>query len=469
MADSVSSALQILIVEDDRAHARIIAEVLEGEGHRVAAVHGAREGLAALEGRPPDLVITDLRLADASGLEIVRRARALRESAAVPQVVVVTGYGTVEGAVEAMRCGALHYLQKPLDVGILRETVRAAADRIALERKNRELQETLDRAYSFQGILGQTRAMQRVFDVMSQVAATDATVLITGESGTGKELVAQALHRAGPRRDAPFVPLNCAALAEGVLESELFGHVRGAFTGAHAERQGRFEAAHGGTLFLDEVGDMPLSTQAHLLRALESGEIVRVGTNTPRRVDVRVIAATHRDLDSRVREGAFREDLGFRLRVVELHIPPLRERLADLPHLAEHFVREAARRHGKPVRTLAPEALELLMAYRWPGNVRELKNAVESMVLLSRGDPIGPDAVPPYVRPAGGEPPDVLQALSGLPLAQVERALVTNTLRDVGGNREQAARLLGVSARTLYRKVSQYGLARRAGRAGSAG
>ncbi len=453
-------------MEDDDAHADVIGDVLGSEGHQVTIARSGADGLAALEGDGGvDLVVTDLRLQDRDGLEIVARCRELREDRAVPQVVVVTGYGTVEGAVAAMRAGALHYLQKPLDVGILRETTRAAAERIALERSHRELQTTLDKSFAFEGLLGQTHSMQRVFDVMNQIKDTDATVLIRGESGTGKELVARALHRAGPRREGPFIPLNCAALAEGVLESELFGHEEGAFTGATARRRGRFEAASGGTLFLDEIGDMPLATQAHLLRALESGEIVRVGANDPIQVDVRVVAATHRDLDQMVREGRFREDLCFRLRVVQLELPPLRERLADLPHLAEHFLQEAATRHGKPGRELSPEALDILMSYRWPGNVRELKNAMESMVLLSRGDVLAADAVPAYVRPAVGETPDILKALSGLPADDVEKALITNTLRDVGGNRERASQLLGISTRTLYRKIKAYGLSRRENRA----
>jgi len=465
---SSSPELSILVIEDDTAHGEVIRDVLEGEGHRVRLATSGAAGMQVLEKPGIDLVVTDLRLQDMDGLDVVARCRELREDRAVPQVIVVTGYGTVEGAVNAMQAGALHYLQKPLDVGILRETVRAALDRIALERRNRELEIGLDKSFAFPDILGETHAMQRVFDVMNQILDTDATVLILGESGTGKELVARALHYAGPRRAGAFIPLNCAALAQGVLESELFGHEQGAFTGATAPREGRFEAADGGTLFLDEIGDMPLSTQAHLLRALESGEIVRVGANDPRNVDVRIIAATHRDLEAMVSEGRFRDDLSFRLRVVELELPPLRERLADLPHLADHFAREAAERHGKPARDLAPEALDILMSYSWPGNIRELKNAVESMVLLSRGDLITADAVPPYVRPSGSGVPDILKSLSGLPAEDVEKALITNTLRDVGGNRERASQLLGISTRTLYRKIKAYGLSRRASRAGTA-
>ena len=458
--------LRILVAEDDVVHGEVIADVLEQEGHHVRIAGSGREALQALEQGPIDLVVTDLRLQDLDGLDIVRRCNALRDAdTGTPQVVVVTGYGTVDGAVQAMREGALHYLQKPLDIEILRQTVRAAQDRIALERRNFDLQTSLDKSFAFPGILGQTHAMQRVFDVMNQIKETDATVMIRGESGTGKELIARALHYGGPRRRAPFIPLNCAALAQGVLESELFGHERGAFTGATAGRKGRFEAAHTGTLFLDEIGDMPLATQAHLLRALEAGEITPVGSNDPKKVDVRVVAATHRDLESMVREGTFREDLCFRLRVVQVELPPLRERLADLPHLVEHFLREAAERHGKPAREIAPETLDILMSYRWPGNVRELKNAVESMVLLSRGDRITPDAVPPYVRPTAGEMPDILKSLSGLPVQDVEQALITNTLRDVGGNRERASQLLGISTRTLYRKIKDFGLSRRADRA----
>jgi len=401
-------------------------------------------------------VITDLRLDDLDGLEIVERCCALRgESGAIPQCIVVTGYGTVEGAVQAMQSGALHYLQKPVDVGMLRETIRSAGERIALETENRELQSTIDKSFAFPGILGRTRSMQRVFDVLNQIVDTDATVLIRGESGTGKELVAQGLHRAGPRRSGPFIPLNCAALAEGVLESELFGHEKGSFTGATTGRKGRFEAADGGTLFLDEIGDMPLQTQAHLLRALEAGEVVRVGANEPIRVDVRVIAATHRDLEAMVADGTFRDDLSFRLRVVQIDLPPLRERLGDLPTLAEHFLEEACQRHGKGRRALAPETLEILSRYPWPGNVRELKNALESMVLLSRDATLPPEAIPPYVRPAEGGP-EVLGRLSGLPMSDVEKALIENTLRDVGGNRERASQMLGISTRTLYRKIKEY-------------
>jgi len=457
MAERSAHPLSILVVEDDRGHAEIMAEVLEQGGHSVHIADSGREGLEAVDKERFDLVVTDLRLQDRDGLEIVERCQALRgEDRAVPQCVVVTGYGTVEGAVHAMQAGALHYLQKPVDVGILRETVRSAGERIRLERHNRELQTAIDKSIAFPGLLGQSRAMHRVFDVMNQVMDTDATVLIRGESGTGKELVAQALHRAGPRRNGPFIPLNCAALAEGVLESELFGHEKGAFTGALARRKGRFEAAQGGTLFLDEIGDMPLATQSHLLRALESGEITRVGSNDPIHVDVRVIAATHRDLDAMIAEGTFRDDLGFRLRVVQIELPPLRERIADLTRLAEHFLAEAAERHGKPARSFAPETLDVLMRYRWPGNVRELKNAVESMVLLSRGPVVTPEVVPAYVRPAEGGP-EFLARLSGVALGEVERALVENTLRDVGGNRERASQLLGISTRTLYRKIKEYG------------
>ncbi|HVG93176.1 MAG TPA: sigma-54 dependent transcriptional regulator, partial [Planctomycetota bacterium] len=314
-----------------------------------------------------------------------------------------------------------------------------------------------DKTFAFPGIIGQTPAMQRLLDVMNQVIDTDATVLILGESGTGKELVAQALHRAGPRRNRPFIPLNCAALAEGVLESELFGHERGAFTGAVARRKGRFEAADGGTLFLDEVGDMPVASQAKLLRALESGEIVRVGSNDPVRVNVRLIAATNKDLRQAVEDGRFREDLYFRLRVVTIDLPPLRERLADVPLLAMQFLRQSAERHGRPARSFSREALDLLLRYRWPGNVRELRNVVEAMVLMSRDPVLAPDTVPLYAREAN-RGPDSLKSLSGLKLDEVERVLVTNTLRDVGGNRERAASLLGISERTLYRKIREYGL-----------
>ena len=457
MATAAITPLSILVVEDDAAHGRVVAEILGKEGHQVAVATSAAEGLARLERPGADLVVTDLRLEDGDGMTLVERSRTLRGDRETPQCIVITGFGTVEGAVKAMQFGALSYLQKPVDVAMLRQAVRAAGERIALERTNRELRTTLDKTFAFPGIVGTTPAIQRVLDVMNQVVDTDATILVLGESGTGKELVAQALHRSGPRRNRPFVPLNCAALAEGVLESELFGHERGAFTGAVARRKGRFEAADGGTLFLDEVGDMPLPTQAKLLRALESGEVVRVGSNDAFRVDVRLIAATNCDLKAAVREGTFREDLYFRLRVVTIDLPPLRARLADLPTLCDHFLRAAAERHGRPARGISKQALDLLTAYRWPGNVRELKNVVESMVLMGRDPVLGLEAVPAYVLEPS-ERTDPWKSLSGTRLDEVERVLVTNTLRDVGGNRERAARLLGLSTRTLYRKINEYGL-----------
>jgi len=449
--------LSILVVEDDPAHGRTVAEVLERAGHRVTVETTGAAGLARLERDEPELVVTDLRLQDMDGLALVARCKELRADRETPQCLVVTGFGSVEGAVKAMREGALTYLQKPVDLAILRQSVLSAAERIALQRTNRELRATLDKTFAFPGIIGQTPEIQRVLDVMNQVVDTDATVLILGESGTGKELVAQALHRAGPRRNRPFVALNCAALAEGVLESELFGHERGAFTGAVVRRKGRFEAADGGTLFLDEVGDMPLSSQAKLLRALESGEIVRVGSNDPVKVNVRLVAATNQDLGKAILEGRFRDDLYFRLRVVTVDLPPLRERLADLPILANHFLRVSAEKHGRPARAFSREALDVLMAYRWPGNVRELKNAVEAMVLLSRDPVLSADVVPVYAREASPTS-DAFRRLSGRRLDDLERVLVTNTLRDAAGNRERAATLLGISERTLYRKIRAYGL-----------
>jgi two-component system response regulator HydG len=468
MPDPSPNPLSILVVEDDVAHGRAMAEALSSVGHTVTTAASGEEGLRLLERHPFDLVVADLRLQDMDGTALVARCKELRGDRETPHCVVVTGYGSIEGAVSAMQSGALTYLQKPVDLGILRQTVRSTGERIALERHNRELRTTLDKTFSFPGILGQTPALHRVLDTLNQVADTDATVLVLGESGTGKELVAQALHRSGPRRNRPFVALNCAALAEGVLESELFGHERGAFTGAIARRKGRFEAADGGTLFLDEVGDMPLSTQAKLLRVLEAGEVVRVGSNEPLRVDARVIAATNKDLAAAVAEGKFREDLYFRLRVVTIDLPPLRERLADLPALADHFLRLAAERHGKPARSFSKEALDLLTAYRWPGNVRELKNAVEAMVLLGRGPVLGAPTVPAYVR-APADRSDALQTLSGVAVEDVERRLIENTLRDVGGNRDRAAKLLGISTRTLYRKIKEYRLPQGATASGSPG
>src|SRR5262245_33977361 len=448
--------IRVLIIDDDQGHAEALADGLETENCACRMAHSGREGIELMEESTFDAVLTDLVMHDVGGLQVLEEARRLQPEAVV---LLITGHGSVETAVDAMRLGAADYLTKPVRITELRTRLMRALETGRLERTNRELRKQLDKRYGLEGIIGQSAPMQRVYDVLQQVSASSATVLILGESGTGKELVARAIHTNSPRKDRPFVAVNCAALSEGLIESELFGHVKGAFTGAIAHKEGRIVFADGGTLFLDEVGDMPLATQAKLLRALESREVTPVGGNVPRKVDIRLVAATNRDLGAMVQAGTFRGDLLYRLQVVTLELAPLRERKSDLPLLIDHFVPELARTHGRAVRGMAPEARTLLARYDWPGNVRELRNVLENMVLLARGDVLAAEDVPEPVRSraapaaAGGG-----YTLAGRSLVEVERDLIRETLKLLGGNREKTARTLGIGERTLYRKIKEYGL-----------
>jgi two-component system, NtrC family, response regulator HydG len=369
----VSSApkpVRVLIVDDDEGHAEALADGLEIEGYRCRCVHSGEAALERMGEESYDAVLTDLVMPDLSGIEVLEAATRLQPDAVV---LLITGHESVRTAVDAMRLGAADYLTKPVDLGELRARLSRAVEAGRLRRTNTELQRQLDKRFGFEGIIGSSPPMQRLFDVLGQVSATNVTVLILGESGTGKELVARAIHTNSPRAKRNFVAVNCAALSEGLIESELFGHVKGAFTGAVAHKEGRIVYADGGTLFLDEVGDMPLATQAKLLRVLETREVQPVGGNALQKVDIRLVAATNRDLKEMVREGRFREDLLYRLQVVTIELPPLRERPADIPLLVDHFLGELARAHGRTVRGIAPEARTLLARYPWPGNVRELR------------------------------------------------------------------------------------------------
>ena len=446
----------VLIVDDDAEHGQAVADALEQLRCRCDTATGGAEALQRLAGDDDyDLVITDLVMSDVDGLEVLRQAKRLAHDV---EVILVTGYATVETAVSAMQQGAATYLRKPLNLEELRAVVRNTLEKQALRRSNVELRQQLNQRFGFEGIVGTSPRVVRLIDTLKQIAPTNATVLIYGESGTGKELVSRAIHSNSPRRNAHFVALNCAALSEGILESELFGHERGSFTGAATARKGRFEYADGGTLLLDEVGDMPPATQVKLLRVLEQNEIVRVGSNEPIKVDVRILAATHRSLEELVREGTFREDLYFRLKVVTINIPALRERRDDVPLLADHFTKELAAAHGKPVTDLTADARRRLRQYDWPGNVRELRNAIEHMIVVTTDPILDVDDLPDHIHPAeAAEAPEPPQ-LIGISLAEAERQLITNTLTLVGGNRVEAARILGIGERTLYRKIKEYGL-----------
>jgi two-component system response regulator HydG len=443
---------RILVLDDDRGHAETAAESLERAGYECSVATSGSEGLRVLEADPYDVVLTDLVMRDLSGIDVVRRVKARSPET---EVIVMTGYPSYETALEAMDEGAYDYLNKPIDLNILRAKIRKALEKQKLVRSNLDLKKQLDKRFGFEGIIGGTEAMQRVFDTLRQVSPTNATVLILGESGTGKELVARAVHANSPRRGNHFVPLNCAALSESILESELFGYEKGAFTGALQTRKGRFEYAHGGTLFLDEIGDMPGSIQIKLLRVIEYGEVFRVGSNEPIKVDVRLIAATNKDLTVLVKEGRFREDLYYRLKVVQVEMPPLRDRLEDLPLLVQSFLSEFATAQGKKVPEITPAAMELLYDYGWPGNVRELRNCIESMVVLDKDGKIDVEDIPRYVKqPDLAEPSS---SVGGVNLEEGEKDRIRKALAMCEGNREKAAKMLGIGERTLYRKIKRFG------------
>ncbi|HIC22098.1 MAG TPA: sigma-54-dependent Fis family transcriptional regulator [Planctomycetes bacterium] len=453
-ADREKHTARILVVDDQAAHAELLAEALVSVGHEcivATSVDGAKERLRE-EG--VDIVITDLVLGDRDGLDLIREAQSIDPFIAV---VVVTGYGTVETAVEAMQLGAVDYLRKPVDLTGLRIRVERALEGAALRRRADQLERTIDDRFGFEGIIGSSHVMHAIVQKLKQVAPTDASILILGESGTGKELIAKAIHANSRRKGNVFVPLNCAALGEGVLESELFGHERGAFTGASSLRKGRFEHANDGTLFLDEVGDITTTVQVKLLRVLEEGEVVRMGSNDPVPINVRLICATHRDLRKRIEEEQFREDLFYRINVVTIEIPPLRDRTVDIPLLVNHFLEDYSRIHDKIFEGISREALRVLTAYSWPGNVRELKNAIENMVVTSREQVLDVDDLPGHIRPH--QPFDSSRSLPvGTTIQEMERELIRATLEFVDGNRRKAAESLGIGERTLYRKIGEYDL-----------
>ncbi|MEL6712944.1 MAG: sigma-54 dependent transcriptional regulator, partial [Planctomycetota bacterium] len=400
---------RILIVDDDEGHAEALGDGLEIDGYECEIVGSGTEGVEALGKGTFDAVLTDLVMGDRSGLEVLREAKVLAPDT---PVLLITGHATVETAVDAMREGAEDYLSKPVKLAELRARLARAVEKSRLRRDNAhlkaenvELRRQFDKSFGFEGLRGHSKEMTRVFEMLARVAPTIATVLVLGESGTGKELIARAIHTNSERAGGHFVAVNCAALTEGLIESELFGHVKGAFTGAVSDKEGRVAYADGGTLFLDEIGDMPLSTQAKLLRVLEAREVVQVGGNEPRKVDIRLVAATNRDLREMVAAREFREDLFHRLQVVEINLPPLRERAGDVPLLVDHFIAEFRELHGRDVNGITPEARALLSRYPWPGNVRELRNAIENMVLLAAGTTLEVDDVPESVRRADGRAP----------------------------------------------------------------
>lgn len=458
-AEAAPPACRVLVVDNDEDHAQTVCESLERVGYDCTVATSGTDGAHRIENDTFDVVITDLMMSDLDGLQILARAKNDQPDA---EVILVTGHGTVPSAVTAMQQGAFNYLLKPLDLQQLRAVVDRAAASARLRRTNVELNRRLDERFGFEGVVGTSPKMNEVISLLKRIAPTNASVLIQGETGTGKELVAQAIHQNSPRKNKPFVALNCAALSENILESELFGHVKGAFTDASTDRVGKFEYAHGGTLFLDEVGDMPLATQIKLLRVLENNEITRVGSNEPIKVNVRILSATNRNLEQQIAAGTFRNDLYHRLKVVTVVLPRLVERSQDIPLLIEHFIKHFARRHGKEIRSMSTAARRRLMAFDWPGNVRQLRNVVESMVVVDYDGVLDVDDLPAELsQPSdsqGEPPPGSLASLAGKPLTEVERLCIAETLRLTGGNREEAASMLGIGERTLYRKIKEYQL-----------
>ena len=450
--------IRLLIVDNDEALARAMEESLVKVGYDCVVATSGPEGARKIETDNFEIVVTDLVMNDVDGMEILAKSRQVLPDA---EVILVTGHATVPRAVEAMQQGAFNFLEKPITPNRLRAVCEKAADAIRLKRQNTELRERLDERFGFEGIIYASSQMQTVIDRLKRIAPTDATVLIAGESGTGKELIAQAIHQNSPRKGKRIVALNCAAVAENLVESELFGHVKGAFTDAHSDRIGAFEYANGGTLFLDEVGDMPLSTQIKLLRVLEEHQITRVGDNKSIRVNVRLISATNRPLEDLVAAGRFRNDLYFRLKVVTVPLPALRERRDDIIPLADHFRRQFTKRHHKQIKGITPAATKRLFSFDWPGNVRQLRNALEQMVVLDIDGTLDVDDLPPELADApqptgavapGGGPLELI----GRTMDDIERWAIEETLKLTGGNREEAAKILAIGARTLYRKLEKY-------------
>jgi two-component system response regulator HydG len=452
----MSEKLRILVVDDEESHRIMLRAVLKEEGYDVSEASDGTEAVKAVEKEPFDLILLDLRMRTMDGIEALGEIRKI--SPLVP-VLVMTAYASVKTAVEALKAGAFEYLTKPLDIDELKILIEKALELYHLRAENIALKERLGDLFNFSKIIGRSPKMKEVFDTLSLVAPTDATVLVLGESGTGKELVANSIHHNSPRASQPFIKVSCAALPETLLEGELFGHEKGAFTGAIARREGRFQLAHRGTIFLDEVGEMSVTTQTKILRVLQEKEFEPLGSTRTIKADVRVIAASNKDLEREVKEGRFREDLFYRLNVVPVSLPPLRERKEDIPALAAHFFAVYRDKNHKELRDISGKAMDLLIRYDWPGNIRELENCLERAVILARGEIIAPADLPlPIQALSRDREIQGLNLPSGISLQEVEKALILKTLDDTGGNRSRAAEILGINRRTLQNKLKEYGI-----------
>jgi two-component system NtrC family response regulator len=454
----------ILVVEDDQSLRRVTQAQLERAGHIATAVADVAQALETLRRQPHDLVIADLNLPDMSGLDLLKTVRTEFPEIAV---VIVTAYGTIETAVEAIKFGAYDYLTKPVHPDELRALVTRVLERHRLIEEVQMLRTTIDRKFGFENIIGSSNTLLQVLSSAASVAHTDANVLICGETGTGKELLAKAIHFNSPRRDRPFVVISCGSIPRELLESELFGHIKGSFTGAEAHKKGKVESADGGTVFLDEIGEMPLDLQVRVLRLVQEHEIEKIGATNTQRVNVRILAATHRNLERRASEGLFREDLYYRLSVIPITLPPLRDRRDDIPTLVAEFFGRAKRKHNKPDLSLPPHLMQYFVNYRWPGNIRELENLVERIVLLSSSDQVSIDNLPENLRKATGvalvgddhaEVVHMPMETEGLSLEAVEREVIIQALRKFDWNQTQAARYLDISRKTLTYRIAKHGI-----------
>jgi DNA-binding NtrC family response regulator len=449
----------ILIVDDDSSVRRVLQMQLAEAGYQVQLASTGAEAKRILIERHPKLLITDLKMPDLDGIDLLR---SISQDEIETTVIIITAFGSIETAVQAMRLGAYDYITKPIDYDALLLAVHRAMERQNLIDEVRNLRSALDRRYGFENIIGHSKSLLRVLDLASRVAQHDTTVLINGETGTGKELLARAIHHNSRRRNQPFVTINCGAIPKDLIESELFGFSRGAFTGAHVSKPGRVEMADGGVLFLDEIGELPLEAQVKLLRLIQHGEIERLGSTEAKVINVRIIAATHRNLPAMVEDGAFREDLFYRLAVVPLYLPPLRERKEDIAEIADHLFRRAKERHNMPNLRIAPSIASRFTAYSWPGNIRELENVVERMLVLSNGDQITEDDLPDELSkiPQPQPRPSLFLDLpdEGVSLEAIERELLLRALEKAGGNQTQAARYLDISRRTFIYRMEKHGL-----------
>jgi DNA-binding NtrC family response regulator len=459
----MAASFTILVIDDEQVMRDACNQILAREGCRVTSAASGAEGLEKIQRGRFDVIILDLKMPGLSGMEVLAR---IEEKAPETPVIVITGYATIESAVEATKLGAYDFIPKPFTPNVLRTIVSRALEKRRLTLENAYLREELRTCADSDPLIGRSKAMQRVFRLIEKAGKTDSTLLISGQSGTGKELVARAVHRLSMRKDGPFVTVDCNSLVNNLFESELFGHVKGAFTGATVTKQGRFELAHGGTLFLDEIGDMDPVVQGKLLRALQEREIARVGSAQIIRTDVRIIAATNKDLWTETRNGNFREDLFYRLSVIPIHLPPLRERREDIPLLARHFLEKTNRKRKKNVHILSDRAMEMLMAYDWPGNVRELENAIERAVVLSDRETLeptdlqhGPWSFNAQHSPIAQSLPMATENGNGeIPLVEVEKAHIANVLKQCNGHRIKTAQALGIDRKTLRIKMRKYGL-----------